>query len=73
VTSIAFSPDGQYLLTGSEDHTALLWQISDNALLWNSGDQGAAILDLDFSSQGGQFAIAQANGEVTIWSLVEGR
>jgi WD40 repeat protein len=29
VTSVAFSPDGKFALTGSGDHTALLWDIQD--------------------------------------------
>jgi WD40 repeat protein len=29
VTAVAFSPDGTRLLTGSEDNTARLWDISD--------------------------------------------
>ena len=28
VTSIAFSPDGRHLATGSDDHTAKVWDLS---------------------------------------------
>jgi WD40 repeat protein len=27
VRTVAFSPDGQWVLTGSEDHTARLWEM----------------------------------------------
>ena len=29
VNSVAFSPDGKTILTGSDDYTAKLWDISD--------------------------------------------
>jgi WD40 repeat protein len=31
VRAVAFSPDGQTVLTGSEDHTAQLWEVSQPA------------------------------------------
>ena len=37
VTSVAFSPDGQYILTGSSDHTAKLWDLQGQEVQAFSG------------------------------------
>ena len=37
VSSVAFSPDGQHILTGSEDNTAKLWDLSGRELQSFSG------------------------------------
>ena len=37
VASVAFSPDGKYVLTGSNDHTARLWGSGYGSQATNSG------------------------------------
>src|SRR5439155_3060971 len=44
ITSVAFSPDGLRMLTGSEDYTAKLWDASP-------GHEGKAILNLKGHTQ----------------------
>src|SRR5438105_4566277 len=33
VNSVAFSPDGQFLASGSDDHTVKIWRVVDGSLL----------------------------------------
>jgi len=45
LTSVGFSPDGRTLVTGSEDTTALLWDLPALGMKWNEKDLKPAQLD----------------------------
>jgi len=47
VTSVAFSPDGRWLLTGSTDETAKLWDLRTRPGTEDGGDRPAATLEHD--------------------------
>ena len=53
VNSVAYSPDGQYILTASKDHDAMLWDAERGAeplqvISWHYGD----VSDASFSPDG---------------------
>ena len=68
-TTVAFSPDGATLATGSPDHNVRLWDIATRtprALL--SGHTGA-VYDLAFSGDGRTLASAGDDGAVRLWDV----
>ena len=52
VNSVAFSPDGKWVLTGSSDGTAKLWDAKSGALIGTSRVHTAAVNSVAFSPDG---------------------
>ncbi|MGE5221387.1 MAG: hypothetical protein ACM3PY_03055, partial [Omnitrophica WOR_2 bacterium] len=71
VFSIAFSPDGKIVATGSYDHKVRLWQTADGKLLKTLAGHGDYITDLDFSPTGEWLASSSYDGTVILWGLPE--
>src|SRR5699024_11742815 len=66
VWSVAWSPDGTRLITGSEDATARLWEMEPKTIENAVHDaEGASVNALD--SQGGTLVAAGEDGNVRIW------
>ena len=70
VNSVAFSPEGLLLASGSKDGTVRLWGMSNNMLLRILKDPNGAVTSVTFSSDGGMIATGSENGDVTLWALV---
>jgi WD40 repeat protein len=69
VTSMTFSPDGQTLLTASEDRTAQLWSVADGRPLGVSMAHQAGLDVAAFSAGGRLVAAAQQDGLVRVWAV----
>src|SRR5882672_9765784 len=72
VPRVAFSPDGKYVLTGSVDRTARLWDaVTGNQIKVFSVPSG--IESLTFSPDGKSIAFGTTDGKVQIWSIGTGQ
>jgi len=74
VESVAFSTDSKYVLTGSIDGTAALWDISSGSLIKKFSAPKDALdegLKVAFSSDG-LYGIAGGGNGLTIWDLSTG-
>lgn len=71
VTALTFSPDGKYLLTGSLDHTAILWDTTTWRKVRAHLSQPA--LSVAFSPDGSQFATAETlKNRIVLWDKLKG-
>ena len=70
VFSVAFSPDGQKLVSGPMDNSIRLWRVLDGALL-STLSYADAIVSVAFSPDGQTLASGSTNGSVQLWLVVD--
>ncbi|MEN7547877.1 caspase family protein [Rapidithrix thailandica] len=75
ITDLAFSPNGQYLISGSGDKTAKIWPLanlstnsSPTAQLTLEG-HSAAVYNLAVAPDGRQVATASLDGTIRLWQI----
>lgn len=71
-TDLAFSPDGRFLLSASEDRTARLWCTSTWSELRRFEFGGRYADRVAFSADGSLLAVAFANSTVGLWETDSG-
>ncbi|MEG4068960.1 ABC transporter substrate-binding protein [Microcoleus sp. Pol11C2] len=70
VLSVAFSPDGQRIVSGGQNGTIALWSIIGKVhLLFESTSTGNSINFVDFSSDGKKIVSSSNDGLVRLWDL----
>ncbi len=72
VTSVAFTPDDQFLVTTSLDHSVRIWNVADGRELHSLLGHGWWVWDAALSPDGGQVATASQDGTVMLWSVSSG-
>jgi len=71
ITAVEFSPDGRYILTGSEDNSAKLWDAASGRLVQTFQDN-EDIRFLAFLPGGEQIFSVNEKGNVCIWNIKSG-
>jgi WD40 repeat protein/serine/threonine protein kinase len=74
VSSVAFSPDGKTLATGSQFNRVRLWDIAsgrEEAVLQEHGD--SSVWSIVFSPDGKTLAAGNSQGTVRLWEVCSGR
>jgi eukaryotic-like serine/threonine-protein kinase len=71
VTSLAVSPDGEWLVSGSEDRTVKLWSL-DGTTRRTLGRHDDAVTAVAFAPDGKTVAAAGEDRRLVLWSLADG-
>lgn len=71
VTSLAFSPDGSLIATGSsfDDNLVRIWQVDNGALLRSLEGHTTGVNHLLFSPYGDLFATGSYDGQIYLWGI----
>ena len=72
VDSLAISPDGRILASGSRDNSVKLWNLATLKEQATLADQGGWIWALGFTPDG-KLAIGVGNGSVKVWDVSRSR
>lgn len=67
MASIAITADGQWLLSGSHDCTARLWNISNGAQQCALHGHSSFVASVDISRVGNYLAIGDDVGGLSLW------
>ena len=69
VDSIAFSPDGKLLASGSADKSVRLWNPADGKEMKNLGTHANRVYSVAFSPDGKMLASGGADGVIKLWDV----
>jgi WD40 repeat protein len=69
VNSAAFSPDGTRVITGSDDHTARVWDATTGKPLSPPLAHQGIVWSARFSADGTRIATASADRTARVWDL----
>lgn len=73
VDAAVFSPDGRHVLTGSADHSAQLWEVSNARGLGILEGHEHRVTAVAFSPDGTRALTASADGTARVWDLANGQ
>ncbi|BCL37395.1 hypothetical protein NSMS1_38420 [Nostoc sp. MS1] len=73
VSSVAFSPDGQTLASGSGDETIKIWNVSTGRLLQTLTGHSKYVSSVAFSPDGQTLASGSQDKTIKLWNLTTGK
>ncbi|MEM0979379.1 MAG: hypothetical protein AAGH78_03800, partial [Cyanobacteria bacterium P01_H01_bin.58] len=72
VFSVAFSPDGSTVASGSADNTIKLWNPADGSEVTTLKEHSAEVLSVAFSPDGRSVASGSADNTIKLWNSEDG-
>ena len=73
ISSVAFSPDGQRIVTGSEDQTAKVWEAASGKELLTLKGHSDGINSVAFSPDGQRIVTGSGDQTAKVWEAASGK
>ncbi|KAG1232774.1 hypothetical protein G6F68_019098 [Rhizopus microsporus] len=73
ISTLAFSPTGMILASGSWDHSARTWDVFGRGKTIEPLVHQTEVLAVAFKPDGKEIAAATLDGQITFWGAEEGR
>jgi WD40 repeat protein len=70
VNSVVFSPDGQFLASGSDDKTIRIWDIDNGQCISTLEGHDSAVLAIDFHRNNCLIASGSQDHNIKIWNII---
>jgi len=72
ILSVAYSPDGQRIVTGSADHTAMVWDAASRKKLLTFRGHTKPVKSVAFSPDGQRILTGSWDGTAIVWDTTNG-
>ncbi|EXJ93997.1 hypothetical protein A1O1_02390 [Capronia coronata CBS 617.96] len=69
ISTLAFTPDGRYLVSGSWDHTIRVWSVFDRSQTSETLQLTSDLLSIAVRPDSAQIAASTLDGQLTFWNL----
>ncbi|KIX09670.1 uncharacterized protein Z518_00751 [Rhinocladiella mackenziei CBS 650.93] len=69
ISTLAFTPDGRYLVSGSWDHTIRVWSVFDRSQTSETLQLTSDLLCVTIRPDSAQIAASTLDGQLTFWNL----
>ncbi|MEH2117304.1 hypothetical protein [Nostoc sp.] len=66
---MAFSPNGEYIASGSDDKTVKVWQLNTGELIHTFNGHSAEVYAIAFSADGKTLVSGGKDKTIKIWQL----
>ena len=73
ITSLAFSPDGETLISGSQDNNAIIWDVRQAKLLRRLKGHANHIYVVGFTPDGARAVTGAYDNELRLWFVADGK
>ena len=73
ITSVSFSPDSKWVVTGSDDKTATIWNAITGQPMRKFNGHSAEVVAASFSPDGGRIVTSGRDGTARVWEVMSGR
>jgi WD40 repeat protein len=73
ITSLAFTPDGKYVISSSLDNTVKVWDTASEILLHTLEGHSADVLCVAISPDGRFLASASGDRQIKVWNIPSGK
>ena len=73
VVSLAFAPDGKWLISGSQDKSAIIWDVEQRALARRLTGHTGPVYGVGFSPDSARAVTGSHDKTLKLWSLADGK